>query len=119
MNLHNMIIESLDEKKTYVAPVGAIKSAQKAIDWRDKYGRKVVDGGTRIGWERANQIVNKENLSLDTIKRMKAFFDRHQKNKTIDPKYKNEPYRDNGYIAWLIWGGDSAYSWVKGILKDK
>ncbi len=40
--------------------------AQKGIDWRAEFGR----GGTRVGATRARQIVNGENLSDDTVKRM-------------------------------------------------
>ena len=32
--------------------------ARKGLDWRKEHGR----GGTRIGAERANQILNNENL---------------------------------------------------------
>ena len=44
--------------------------ARKGLDWRKEHGR----GGTRIGAERANQILNGENLSDETIKRMYSFF---------------------------------------------
>ena len=43
-------------------PTAGMKSeARKGLDWRKEFGR----GGTRIGLERANQIVNGENLSDD------------------------------------------------------
>ena len=46
-------------------------------------------------------------MSPSTVKRMKSFFDRHEKNSKIDPEYKGEPWKDKGYVAWLFWGGDS------------
>ena len=56
-------------------PTAGMKSeARKGLDWRKEFGR----GGTRIGLERANQIVNGENLSDETIKRMFSFFSRHE-----------------------------------------
>ena len=98
-------------------PESARNNARKAIKWKEKYGKQ-VKGGTAVGWTRANQLASGENLSLSTVKRMKAFFDRHQKNKTVNTEYKNEPWRDNGYIAWLIWGGDSARSWAERKVKQ-
>jgi hypothetical protein len=49
---------------------------------------------------------------------MKAFFDRHEKNKKINPKYKEEPWKDRGYVAHLLWGGDPGKNWVEKILKQ-
>ncbi len=46
-------------------------------------------------------------MSPSTVKRMKAFFDRHEKNSKIDPEYKGESWKDKGYVTWLLWGGDS------------
>jgi len=98
-------------------PQSATDSAKKAIAWKDEYGA-AVKAGTRVGWARANQLANREPLSLKTLKRIKSFFDRHQKNKKINPKYKDEPWRDKGYVSWQTWGGDSMYSWVKKKLKS-
>lgn len=110
--------EFINESKSFNDyPKSAQKAARKALKWKEKYGDE-VKGGTRVGWTRANQLANGENLSVDTIKRMKAFFDRHQKNKKIEPENKGEPWKDNGYVAWLIWGGDSAYNWAERKIKE-
>ena len=92
-------------------PKAASDNAQKAIDWRNKYGREVVKGGTRIGWTRAAQLAKREAISLDTVKRM-AQFNRHRKNSEVAEEYKEEPYKDRGYIAWLIWGGTEGIDWA-------
>ena len=111
-------VSSKNQKKINTKPTdGMVSAAQKAINWKEKY-KDEVKGGTQIGWTRARQIVNRENLSIKTIKRMKAFFDRHQKNRVIDPKYKSEPWKDRGYVAWLIWGGDAGYTWAKMKVKQ-
>jgi hypothetical protein len=102
--------------ETYNAPEGASKEAQKALDWKEKYGDE-VKGGTAVGWTRANQLAKKENLSKETVERMYKFFQRHEKNKSIDPKFKNEPWKDAGYVAWLIWGGDAGKSWAEKMWK--
>ena len=93
-------------------PAGAAKAAQKAIDWKKQHG-DAVQGGTQVGWTRASQLVKGDQLSPETVKRMHKFFLRHQKNKAVKPKFKDEPWRDNGYVAWLIWGGDAGRSWAE------
>jgi hypothetical protein len=92
-------------------PAAATKNAQMAIDWKEKHGRDEVDAGTAVGWARANQLANKEKISVDTINRMSAF-NRHRKNSKIDPEFKDTPWKDRGYVAWLIWGGDEGVDWA-------
>ena len=46
---------------------------------------------------------------------MKAFFDRHEKNKEVaDDK---EWYEDNGFVSWLLWGGNSGRAWAEMIIE--
>ena len=42
------------------------EEAQRGLDWRSEFGR----GGTEVGIARARDIVNKKDLSDDTIGRM-------------------------------------------------
>ena len=104
------------DAETYTAPEGAISAAKKAIKWKEEHGEE-VKGGTQVGWTRAHQIANKENLSLETVKRMHSFFSRHKGNETVSPEYKDTPWKDNGYIAWLIWGGNAAAKWAANIVE--
>ena len=92
-------------------PKAATKNAQKAIDWKEKYGRDIVTAGTPVGWQRAHQLAKGESLSEDVVSRM-AQFNRQRKNSTIAPEFKDEPWKDKGYIAWLIWGGDEGVDWA-------
>ena len=92
-------------------PEAAKKNAQLAIDWKEKYGRDKVEAGTAVGWARANQLAKGENISGDTVKRM-ASFNRHRKNSTIAPEFKETPWLDKGYVSWLIWGGDEGVDWA-------
>ena len=108
LNILNKSIE--EEVQTFIPPAGAAAAAKKALKWRDEHGDE-VKGGTRVGWTRANQLAKRENISLDTVKRM-ASFNRHRKNSKISPEHKDEPWKDNGYIAWLIWGGDAGVDWA-------
>ena len=102
----------LNEEETYNDyPAAAKKNAQMAIDWKEKYGRDEVPAGTPVGWARAHQLAKGEKISADTVKRMSAF-NRHRKNSKIAPEHKDEPWKDNGYVAWLIWGGDEGVDWA-------
>ena len=100
------------EQETYTDyPAAASKNAQQALDWRDEHGRDEVDAGLRVGWMRANQLANKEAISADTVKRMSAF-NRHRKNSKISADLKDTPWKDRGYVAWLLWGGDAGVDWA-------
>lgn len=91
-------------------PESASNNAKKVLKWKEKYGSE-VKGMTSVGWNRARQLASKEKLSYKTIARMAAF-KRHQKNATVDPKYKDTPWKDRGYVAWLGWGGTSGINWA-------
>ena len=92
---------------------GMKSEAQKGIDWVAEHGR----GGTRVGRVRARQIVNGEDLSDSTIKRMFSFFSRHEVNKKAEGFSPGEKgYPSNGRIAWALWGGDAGYSWSRKLV---
>jgi len=91
-------------------PASASNNAKKVLEWKKKYGKE-VKGMTSVGWTRANQLASKTKLSYATIAKM-AGFNRHRKNAAIDPKYKNTPWKDRGYVAWLGWGGTSGVNWA-------
>lgn len=102
----------LEIKATYNDyPQSASNNAKRMIEWREKHGRDEVRGGTEVGWKRANQLANREKLSESTIARM-AQFNRHRENATIDPQYKDTPWKDRGYVAWNLWGGTSGVNWA-------
>ncbi len=83
-------------------------NAKRGLELRKEYGR----GGTSIGVARANQLVNKERLSPDTVLRMYSFFSRHEVNKQSTGFNSGEDgYPSASKIAWLLWGGDAGFSW--------
>ncbi len=94
----------------YIAPDEVAAEAQKALDWKEKYGSEC---GTQVGWKRARQLANKERISETTIRRMYSFFSRHSGNEVVNPKFKNEPWKDCGKIMDLAWGGRSGHEWSK------
>jgi len=105
------------EYRSYVDyPVAASDNAKKALEWREKYPDE-VKAGTRIGWTRANQLAKRLPISEETIGRMAAF-ERHRSNSRIDADKKGKPWTDNGYVAWLIWGGDEGIAWAQRKIKQ-
>jgi len=110
------IIQKQDSYTNY--PQGATNNAKRMLEWREKYGRDVVKGGTEVGWKRANQLANREPISLDTVKRINSFLARHEDNAKISEDYRNEPYKDKGYVAYNLWGGKAMISWAKKISQN-
>lgn len=85
-------------------------NAKRGLELRKEFNR----GGTQVGVTRANQLVNKERLSPDTVLRMYSFFSRHEVDKQGQGFNSGEDgYPSAGKIAWLLWGGDAGFSWSK------
>ena len=100
----------LAKAKSYQPPTGAKGNAAKVLRWKKLYG-SAVKGMTPVGWARARQLASGRPVGRDTVSRM-AQFNRHRKNSAVDPKFKTEPWRDAGYVAWLGWGGDTGVNWA-------
>jgi len=89
---------------------GMAKEAQKALDWR----KEGFDGGTSVGLARARQLVNKQELSPSTVRRMHSFFSRHEVDKQGEGFSPGEPgFPSNGRVAWALWGGDAGQTWAR------
>lgn len=90
-----------------------VKEAKQGLEWRREHGR----GGTAVGIARARDISNGKDLSPDTWRRMKAFFDRHEVDKKAEGFRPGEDgYPSNGRISWSLWAGDPGYSRAKKIV---
>lgn len=97
-------------------PESAKNNACKAIKWKEEY-KDEVKGMTQTGWIRANQLCKGEKISEETIARMSGF-QRHRKNSEVSPEFKDTPWKDSGYIAWLGWGGTTGIEWASQKLKS-
>jgi HK97 family phage portal protein len=100
-------------------PQSATNNARRMLDWIEEYGRDVVTGGTQVGLARARQLAERRPLDRETINRIYSFFSRHQGNEVIDEQYRDEPWKDNGYVAWNLWGGTSMFNYVKEIVENE
>jgi len=107
-------------------PEDVAAAAAKGLEYRkrqtgDKAGLTPAEAGEEgigSGVQRAVNLKNRDTLSPETIRKMRGFFSRHQKNKAINPKFKGEPWRDKGFVSWLLWGGDPGKAWVTKVIKQ-
>jgi hypothetical protein len=97
-------LEQVETKPTS----GMAKIAKRALEWRKEFGR----GGTEVGVARARDIANRRNLSEKTVRRMKAYFDRHASDSKAEGYEVGEDgFPSAGRIAWDLWGGDPGKTW--------
>lgn len=83
-----------------------VANAKRGLKLRAEFNR----GGTRVGLARANQIADRRELLPDIVLRMYSYFKRHEVDKRAD--WDNPKNPTNGYIAWLLWGGDAGFNWA-------
>ena len=66
-------------------------------------------GGTAVGMARARQFANRQEVSLDIVKRTFSFLSRAA---TYYKPGENTP----GTQAYLLWGGPAGLTWARNIL---
>ena len=87
------------------------EEAQRFFDWR----AEGEQGGTDVAVARARQLVNRQELSPETVRRMHSFFSRHEVDKEAEGFRPGEDgYPSPGRVAWAAWGGDPGQSWARG-----
>lgn len=91
-------------------PKAVARAAKRGLELRREHGR----GGTQVGVARARDLSNRKNISPSTAKRMYSFFKRHEVDKK--PGWASEP--TNGYIAWMLWGGDAGFAWARKLKRQ-
>ena len=94
-------------------PEAAVNAAKQGIKRNEATGNKCA---TRVGKVRAQQLANREAISLDTVRRMRSFLIRQRDNYELQRDRKN--YDACGYISYLLWGGPSALSWAEKKLRQ-
>jgi HK97 family phage prohead protease len=96
-------------------PSGVREEAAKGLAWRSEYGR----GGTAVGVARARDLSNGVNISPETARRMKAFFDRHQTNVgTTGWSPGEDGFPSPSRIAWALWGSDPGWAWSRKLVEQ-
>lgn len=92
------------------APADVAEVAKRGLEARERYGR----GGTLVGVRRAQQLAKREVVSIETIKRMVAYFTRHAVDLEAPAAQRGHPdYPSAGRIAWDLWGGAPGRAWAR------
>jgi hypothetical protein len=97
---------------SYIPTNAMADNARRALEIREKKPMS-QRGMTSVGIARARDLMNKRPMSEDTVRRMKAFFDRHE----IDKQGETWDEQGKGYQAWMGWGGDEGYAWSTAIVE--
>ena len=110
-------IHRFSKANDFTPPKGVRVAARRALDWISE-GR-AGDGFTSVGRLRAQQLSAGENISLATLKRMKAFFSRHEVDKdALGFSQGEKGYPSPGRVAWDAWGGDAGFSWAESQVSE-
>ena len=99
----------------YKVPAKVRKEAMKGLElsWRHNY-----TSASGIGLVRAMQLVVKPKIWERSVHRMKAYFTRHEVDKQGE-HFGDDRKPSRGYMAWLVWGGDSGFAWSKKMVGSK
>jgi hypothetical protein len=105
-----------DDAESFSPPSSVRAAARRGLELRKKHGKgglttqEAGKQGIGSGVARATSLANGEAVSYETIKRMAAFFSRHEKNFAGGED-------DAGFISMLLWGGDAGRAWASRIIK--
>ena len=98
------------KSKTFIPPASVARNAARALKWHKTIG----SGMTAVGVRRAVQLSKRQPVSLATLKRIKAYFDRHQVDERKIGFYQDEDgFPTKGRIAWEGWGSNEAWRWAE------
>jgi hypothetical protein len=93
---------------TYTPTEAMANAAKRGLKMREASSPS-ARGGTAVGLARANQFANRQQVSLDIVKRTFSFLSRA---KTYYKPGENTP----GTQAYLLWGGPAGLTWARNIL---
>ena len=97
----------------FTPPQGARDAAERALEVRaDK--PESQRGMTPVGIARARDLKAGKQLSPDTVKRMLAYFTRHE----VDKQGSTWNTQGKGWQAWQGWGGDAGYAWARKVVRQ-
>lgn len=108
----------------FTPPKKVVENAALGLEYREKASPSNKGGltsaeagkeGIGSGVQRAVNLKNGDAVSPKVVGKMVGFFSRHEKNKSIAPEHKSEPWNDKGYVSWLLWGGDEGQTWANKV----
>lgn len=99
------------EEESFSPPQAVRAAAARALKKRAEKPAS-QRGMTPVGIARARDLANGRAVSVETIKRMKAYFDRHE----VDKQGASWDEYGPGRQAWDGWGGDAGRAWANRIV---
>lgn len=90
-------------------PESVSNNAKRGIELNEKVNNRCA---TQVGKVRAQQLANKEKLTVDTIQRMYSYLSR------AETYYDESNTEACGTISYLLWGGKSGLSWSRKKLRE-
>lgn len=101
--------------ETFTPPKAVRSAARRALEWIAD--GKAGSGFTGVGRARASQLASGESVSMETLKRMKSFFSRHEVDKNAVGFSQGEKgFPSAGRVAWDAWGGDAGFAWAESMV---
>ena len=94
-------------------PQGAREAAERALEVRASKPPS-QRGMTDVGIARARDLKAGKDLSPETVRRMLAYFTRHE----VDKEGSTWDEQGKGWQAWQGWGGDAGYAWARKVVKQ-
>ena len=94
-------------------PEGARKAAERALR-RRKDKPQSQRGMTAVGIARARDLIAGKTLSPETVRRMLAYFTRHE----VDKQGSTWDEYGKGRQAWDGWGGDAGFAWARKVVEQ-
>lgn len=110
------------EKLNFRPPKAVRKAAKRGLELRKKFHRGGLSTqqagklGIGSGIARAANLAKGTKIAPQTVKRIHNYFSRHKKDKRKGWANPSKP--TNGYIAWLLWGGDPGKTWADKLVRQ-
>ena len=115
---HEVVTEATSSFKP---PADVIAAAKRGLELRKEHKRGGWDSktahanGIGSGVVRAQTLAAGKGVSMDTLRRMRSFFQRHDGERERAAREKDKTSAAN--IAWLLWGGDPGRRWAEEVLR--
>jgi hypothetical protein len=90
----------------FEVPKKVSENAKKALELHQEHGR----GGTEVGVEMAQKLSSGKTISAGDVLHVAKYFPRHAGD-NLDDDGSSGDAPSNGYIAWMLWGGDEGQEW--------
>jgi len=111
------IHQDVEKAETFTPPKAVRSAARRSLDWIGE--GKAGSGFTGVGRARADQLASGEQVTMETLKRMKSFFSRHEVDKNALGFSQGEKgYPSAGRVAWDAWGGDAGFAWAESLVAE-